>query len=220
MRGVIVQSTPTALPSEAPDHGAIAFVDRDGVLNVGSPNYINNPSELVLLPGAAEAIGDLRRAGYKVCVVTNQSPIMRGLWGVEQIHEIHDALRHMFLTIDQDAHLDAVLVCPHRHRDRCNCRKPMPGMLRLGERLLRGNEELQERTIIEIEPGDKVNWWNPKIVATHSRDVMIGDRDSDMGAGWAQGLRCFKVNWNLGLASVTERVLDDGDKGDPFEPLR
>jgi phosphoglycolate phosphatase-like HAD superfamily hydrolase len=50
--------------------------------------------------------------------------------------------------------------------------------------------------------------------------VMVGDRDSDMGAGWAQGLRCFKVNWNLGLASVTMRVLDDGDQGDRFEPLR
>jgi histidinol-phosphate phosphatase family protein len=220
MRGVIVQSTPTALPSQAPNHGAIAFVDRDGVLNVGSANYINNPSELVLLPGAAEAIGDLRRAGYRVCVVTNQSPIMRGLWGVEEIHEIHDALRQMFLQIDSDAHLDAVLVCPHRHRDRCNCRKPMPGMLRLGERLLRGHEDNQERRIIEIDAGSKVNWWDPKITANHPLDVMVGDRDSDMGAGWAQGLRCFKVNWNLGLASVTTRVLDDGDQGDRFEPLR
>jgi len=49
---------------------------------------------------------------------------------------------------------------------------------------------------------------------------MIGDRDSDMGAGWAQGVRCFKVNWNLGLASVTERILDQKDRGDPFNPLR
>ena len=49
---------------------------------------------------------------------------------------------------------------------------------------------------------------------------MIGDRDSDMGAGWAQGLRCFKVDWNLGLASVVERVFDENDRGDPFDPLR
>ncbi|DAC47220.1 MAG TPA: HAD family hydrolase, partial [Candidatus Poseidoniales archaeon] len=48
-------------------------------------------SELVLLPNVAESIGQLRRGGYKICIVTNQSPIMRGLWGVDRIHQIHDA---------------------------------------------------------------------------------------------------------------------------------
>ena len=220
MGEVIVQYTPSPLPEDAPKHGAIVFIDRDGVLNVGSPNYINTPEELVLLEGAAQAIGDLRRNGYLVCIVTNQSPISRGLWGVDRIHAIHDAMRAMMLEIDQDAHFDAVLVCPHRHRDRCHCRKPMPGMLRHGEHLLRGPGDSKERSLHEVLEGDKVNWWEAKISPTNTLDAMVGDRDSDMGAGWAQGLRCFKVDWNLGLASVIERVLDENDGGDPFDPLR
>lgn len=220
MRGVIVQWTPRDLPAGAPDHGGIAFIDRDGVLNIGSPNYINTPAELVLLPNVAESIGELRRGGYKICIVTNQSPIMRGLWGVDRIHQIHDAMRQMLLDVDKDAHFDAVLVCPHRHRDRCQCRKPMPGMLRLGEQLFRGEAPTQSQLVVEIDGGAKVNWWNDKIQPSHPLDAMIGDRDSDMGAGWAQGVRCFKVNWNLGLASVTERILDQKDRGDPFNPLR
>lgn len=220
MGEVTVQCTPAPLPAGSPNHGAIAFIDRDGVINIGSPNYINSPDELVLFDGAAEAIGSLRRGGYTVCIVTNQSPISRGLWGVERIHSIHDALREMLLAIDSDAHLDAVLVCPHRHKDRCHCRKPMPGMLRLGEQLLRTRGTIEQRAQITIEEGTKVNWWNPKITPSHNLDAMLGDRDSDMGAGWAQGVRCFKVNWNLGLSTVVDRVLDASDKGDPFDPLR
>ncbi|DAC47221.1 MAG TPA: hypothetical protein D7H93_01145 [Candidatus Poseidoniales archaeon] len=96
----------------------------------------------------------------------------------------------------------------------------MPGMLRLGERLFRGEAPKQSQLVMEIDGGAKVNWWNEKIQPSHPLDAMIGDRDSDMGAGWAQGVRCFKVNWTLGLASVTERILDQKDRGDPFNPLR
>jgi len=56
----------------------IAFLDRDGVVNRGKAGYVNAPEEVVLLPGAAEAIARLRTAGYIICVVTNQSPISRG----------------------------------------------------------------------------------------------------------------------------------------------
>ena len=220
MREVVVQFTPRPLPDAAPSHGGIAFIDRDGVLNIGSPNYINTPEELVLLPGASEAIADLRRGGYLICIVTNQSAITRGLWGVDRIHEIHDAMRTMMLDIDKDAHFDAVLVCPHRHKDKCECRKPMPGMLRLGEQLLRQQGITEQRALIEVQPGQKINWWKDKIEPDHPLDAMIGDRNSDMGAGWARGVRCFKVNWNLGLTSVVDRILDGADRGDPFDPLR
>ena len=60
-------------------NGAIAFIDRDGVLNYGSPNYINNPDELMIIPGSKEAIMSLRSLGYRIALVTNQSAIMRGL---------------------------------------------------------------------------------------------------------------------------------------------
>ena len=93
-------------------------------------------------------------------------------------------------------------------------------MLRHGEHLLRGPGDSKVRSLHEVLEGDKVNWWKAKISPTNTLDAMVGDRDSDMGAGWAQGLRCFKVDWNLGLASVIERVLDENDGGDPFDPLR
>ena len=64
-------------------NGAIAFLDRDGVLNYGSPNYINSPDELEIIAGAKEAIADLRMLGYRIAITTNQSAIMRGLWGRE-----------------------------------------------------------------------------------------------------------------------------------------
>ena len=62
-------------------NGAIAFLDRDGVLNFGSPNYINSPNELEIIPGAKQAIKQLRNQGFRIAITTNQSAIMRGLWG-------------------------------------------------------------------------------------------------------------------------------------------
>ena len=153
MRGFVVQYTPTPLPASAPSHGGIAFLDRDGVLNIGSSEYINQPSEFISLPNAAQSVGRLRRAGYRICVVTNQSPIMRGLWDEHRLHKIHNHMRSVFLKSDEDAHFDMILACPHRHRDRCMCRKPMPGMLRFGEKVLRGEVEYPEgESIAEVLP--------------------------------------------------------------------
>ena len=55
MLGAVVEVNPTKWPKGVEPNGAIAFVDRDGVLNIGSPNYINNPDELIVLKGAAES---------------------------------------------------------------------------------------------------------------------------------------------------------------------
>ena len=69
--------------------GKIAYLDRDGVINVGSENYVNSPAEVELLPKAAESIGRLRRAGYRIVIVTNQSPISRGHWDADNLDDIH-----------------------------------------------------------------------------------------------------------------------------------
>ena len=222
MRGFVVQYTPTPLPASAPSHGGIAFLDRDGVLNIGSSEYINQPSEFIPLPNAAQSVGMLRRAGYRICIVTNQSPIMRGLWDEHRLHSIHDRMRSMFLKIDGDAHFDMILACPHRHRDRCMCRKPMPGMLRFGEKVLRGKiEHPLGQSIGEVSPEDaEVDWWGDKPNPAHLFDCMVGDRGSDMGAGWAQGLRLFQVDDSEGIFPVTERILDSENKGDDFHPVR
>ena len=74
-------------------NGAIAFIDRDGVLNYGSPNYINSPEELRIIKGSKEAIIALRSLGYRIVIVTNQSAIMRGKWGEDTNKSIHSKLQ-------------------------------------------------------------------------------------------------------------------------------
>lgn len=198
----------------------IAFLDRDGVLNMGREGYVNGPEELTLLPGAGRSVGTLKRAGYLVCVVTNQSPVMRGLWGLDRLEQIHTSLQEQLLAEDSDARLDAVITCPHRRRDNCGCRKPQPGMLALGHRLLRTHDE---PTVSGHKPGlhpvprKGVAWWSSKPRPPHPLDAMVGDRRSDMGAGWAVGARLFHVSAHLGVSSVVNRVVDEQDVGDLLE---
>ena len=223
MKGAIIEVLPTRFPENVVPNGAIAFLDRDGVINIGSPNYINAPDELVLLDSAAESIGKLKRAGYQICIVTNQSAISRGLWDAGQLAKIHNRLQEMILQIDSDANLDLIITCPHRQIDRCSCRKPMPGMLYLGNRILRNKDTLPHglNTCVEI-PDDvsKVNWWKSKPSPVNNLDFIVGDRKSDLGAGWARGIRLFKVNHSVGIAEVIDRLLDTSDEGDIFQPVR
>ena len=144
MEGAIVEVSQTKFPSNTIPNGSIAYLDRDGVINIGSPNYINNPDELIILEGAAHSIGELKRSGFFTCIVTNQSAISRGLWNELRLSEIHSKMQELLLIEDKDAHIDLVITCPHRQIDRCNCRKPMPGMLHLGHAQLRGNLSLQD----------------------------------------------------------------------------
>jgi histidinol-phosphate phosphatase family protein len=190
--------------------GPIAFIDRDGVLNYGRNGYVNHPEELIIIPGSGFAIAQLRAKGYAICVVTNQSPIMRKLWTVERLHSIHQELRRQLLAEDENAIIDLIMTCPHRNRDRCGCRKPWPGMLVKGNNILR-NENKSNRRIDWA--GSKPDSWNPL-------DAMIGDRKSDMGAGWAVGARTFEVSDRLGLPQVIDRVLDENDTGDFYDPMR
>ena len=180
--------------------GAIAFLDRDGVLNHGSPNYINYPNELRLLNGVKDSIERLKKMNFKIVIVTNQSAIMRGLWDEERLFSIHEQLRKEIGDVDM------IVTCPHRTRDRCNCRKPKPGMLIEASRRLRGKFH------------NSVNWFGEKPQPINELDLMVGDRDSDMGAGWAVGARLFQVNENLGISSVISRI-EEGDEGDDFSPV-
>ena len=223
MHGAIVEVMSTKFPAKVKPNGAIAFLDRDGVINIGSPNYINNPDEVKLLDGAAEAIGDLKRQGFLICIVTNQSAIARQLWGPNRLSQIHERLQSMIIEIDNDATIDLIVTCPHRQIDRCKCRKPMPGMLYLGESCLRDGLKLNKGLNTNIEIPDQVvnvNWWREKPPATNPLDLIIGDRKSDLGAGWARGVRLFKVNQHIGINQVIHRVINTNDEGDDFQPVR
>ena len=190
--------------------GPIAFIDRDGVLNYGRNGYVNHPHELKIIPGSGDAIARLRGKGYSICVVTNQSPIMRQLWTIERLKTIHDELRRQLLEENQGAIIDIILTCPHRNRDRCGCRKPWPGMLVKGNNLLRDERKINGR----------IDWAGAKPNSWNELDAMIGDRKSDMGAGWAVGARTFQVSDRLGLPQVIDRILNDEDEGDYYDPMR
>lgn len=223
MEGAIVEVSQTKFPSNTIPNGSIAYLDRDGVINIGSPNYINNPDELIILEGAAHSIGELKRSGFFTCIVTNQSAISRGLWNELRLSEIHSKMQELLLIEDKDAHIDLVITCPHRQIDRCNCRKPMPGMLHLGHAQLRGDLLLQDGLNVNVtipKQVTRVNWWKDKPQPLNQLDFIVGDRKSDLGAGWARGIRLFKVNPNIGLAQVINRVVDFTDDGDIFQPVR
>lgn len=219
MDGPFVQMAPSASFQDR-TKSPIAFLDRDGVINLGKSGYVNSPAEVTLLEGAANVIADLRRRGYLICVVTNQSPIARGLWGPEALRAIHEEVQSQLYAQNEEAHIDAYMTCPHRYEDRCACRKPSPGMLILGHHLLR-LDETDAHSLMPLQHSinrPSVNWWGEKPKPPHALDLMVGDRRSDMGAGWAFGARLFRVPKTIGLGLVGDRLHDDVDFGDDFQP--
>ncbi len=105
----------------------LIVLDRDGVINYDSDQYIKSPEEWRPIPGSLEAIARLNHAGYRVVVATNQSGIGRGLFDMATLNAIHDKM-HKALT-HVGGRLDAVFFCPHTGDSKCECRKPKPGML-------------------------------------------------------------------------------------------
>ena len=104
------------------------ILDRDGVINYDSLDYIKSPQEWRPIPGSLEAIARLHRAGYKVVVATNQSGVGRGLLSMDTLAAIHT--RMLEAVRKQGGEIDAIFFCPHTPEDRCDCRKPAPGLLK------------------------------------------------------------------------------------------
>lgn len=105
----------------------LVILDRDGVINEESDEYIKNPGEWIPIEGSIEAISRLCQADYRVVVVTNQSGIARGLLTLEDLHAIHETMQQAVAT--NGGRIDAIFICPHKPDDDCDCRKPRPGML-------------------------------------------------------------------------------------------
>jgi D-glycero-D-manno-heptose 1,7-bisphosphate phosphatase len=112
-----------------PESGAgLVVLDRDGVINRESADFIKSADEWLPLPGSLEAIAALSRAGFTVVVATNQSGVGRGLISSSALEEIH---RRMVQRVEQaGGKLAGIFFCPHRPEDDCSCRKPKPGLLR------------------------------------------------------------------------------------------
>lgn len=103
------------------------LLDRDGVINRESVDFIKSPEEWFPLDGSLEAIALLNEHGYKVVVVTNQSGVARGLLDAAMLEKIHAKMQHM--TEEKGGKIHAIYFCPHGPDDDCVCRKPKPGLL-------------------------------------------------------------------------------------------
>lgn len=150
------------------------FLDRDGTINI-EKEYLYRIADFQFVPGAVDAVRMLNESGYFVVVVTNQSGVARGYYTEEDVENLH---RHVGRELAKSgAWIDAWLYCPHHPDGRgsyslpCNCRKPLPGMLK----------EAARRYDINLDAS-----------------IMIGDKLADISAGQAAGCRSILVRTGYG----------------------
>lgn len=106
----------------------LIVLDRDGVINHDSDQFIKSPDEWRPIAGSLEAIARLNRAGFRVIVATNQSGIGRGLFDMGTLNAIHEKMHRALAHVG--GRIDAVFYCPHTADAACDCRKPKPGLLK------------------------------------------------------------------------------------------
>lgn len=112
----------------------LIILDRDGVLNQDSDDYIKSVEEWIALPGSMEAVGKLCQAGYQVAVATNQSGLARGYFTLDQLNAMHAKMSD--LAAQFGGHFVHIAYCPHGPDDQCLCRKPRPGLIHEIEQVL------------------------------------------------------------------------------------
>jgi D-glycero-D-manno-heptose 1,7-bisphosphate phosphatase len=105
----------------------LIILDRDGVINEDSDEYIKSPDEWIPVPGSLDAIARLNHAGYTVAVASNQSGIARGYFSMETLTAMNVKMNDMLTQLG--GRIDAMFICPHGPKDGCDCRKPKPGLL-------------------------------------------------------------------------------------------
>lgn len=139
------------------------LLDRDGTINE-EIGYVLAPDELRLIPGAADAIRELRALDLGLVVITNQSPVGRGWITEEQLAAVHERLRELLRAEGTD--VDAIEHCPHAPADGCDCRKPSTGLVR------------RAAAALGFDP---------------SKAFVVGDHAGDMAMGRAVGARTIFV---------------------------
>lgn len=150
------------------------LLDRDGVINFDSPNYILSPEQWKPIPGSLEAIAKLTQANIAVAIVSNQSAVGRGMIDSEIFQNIH---AKMLLSIEAlGGRIDHVAYCPHAPDDGCACRKPLPGMI------------VESLEVLNLSD-------QPQSV------YMIGDSLRDMQAAWAVQVAGILVQSGYGDAA-------------------
>jgi D-glycero-D-manno-heptose 1,7-bisphosphate phosphatase len=146
----------------------VILLDRDGTVIV-ERNYLSNPCQVELIPGAARGLRHLAKLGAQLVVVTNQSGVGRGFFSMSDVDLVHQRLREL-LEMEQ-VYLSGLYVCPHKPDDVCGCRKPRPGLVHLAAKEL------------EFDP---------------TGAFVVGDKECDIDLGRAVGATTFLVGTGYG----------------------
>jgi histidinol-phosphate phosphatase family protein len=154
------------------------FFDRDGTLNHNGDYYVYSPDKLIMNKGVGETLGELLRRGYLLFVVSNQSGIAKGLYGIKEVEAVHARMQEMLLPYG--AAVNGFIWCSH-HPDhgKCLCRKPSPLMI----------HRLAARFRVDT-----------------SSSFMIGDMQRDIDAGVAAGLRGILIEPNSDLSVILNMI--------------
>ncbi len=105
----------------------LIILDRDGVINYDSDNYIKSPEEWIPIEGSLEAIARLNELGFIVAIATNQSGIARGFYNSDVLEAMHTKMHNLLKKVG--GKIDYISYCPHGPDEGCACRKPKSGML-------------------------------------------------------------------------------------------
>jgi D-glycero-D-manno-heptose 1,7-bisphosphate phosphatase len=151
----------------------LIILDRDGVINEDSDDYIKSPEEFIPIPGSFEAITRLCHADFKVVIATNQSGLARGYYDLNTLNAIH-AKMHRLLSM-HGGKIEAIFFCPHGPDDKCVCRKPKTGLL----------DDIANRYDISL-----------------SNIPFIGDSLTDIKAAKSAGAVPYLVKTGKGLRSI------------------
>jgi D-glycero-D-manno-heptose 1,7-bisphosphate phosphatase len=182
----------------------LVILDRDGVINADSDDYIKTLDEWIPIPGSIEAIARLSRAGFKIGVATNQSGLARGYFDEITLANMHALL--CALVEEEGGQVDAICYCPHGPDAGCRCRKPAPGLL----------EQISEELQLPLAGA----WY-------------VGDAGKDLELGLATGCKPILVRTGKGreteakldaatrravvivddLAAAAQRILDAASVG-------
>jgi D-glycero-D-manno-heptose 1,7-bisphosphate phosphatase len=159
----------------------LIILDRDGVINYDSAQFIKSPEEWRPIEGSLDAIARLNQAGYRVVVATNQSGVGRGLFDMDTLNAIHEK---MIKAVTQaGGRIEGIFYCPHAADSTCNCRKPRPGML----------EEISRRFNVDLRG-----------------QPTVGDSLRDIQAGLAVGCVPYLVRTGKGEKTASSPDLPEG----------
>ncbi len=173
------------------------ILDRDGVINQDSDNYIKSPEEWIPIPGSLESIARLNHAGYRVVVATNQSGIARGYYDLQTLKTIHAKME--LLLQQAGGHLDGIFFCPHGPDDGCDCRKPQPGLL------LQIAREFELELSAAIVVGDSLRDLQAAM-AVHAKPILVRTGKGEQTITQLDTAHAFPIFDNL--ARVVDHLLD------------